>query len=512
MSLASSLSNGVSPALQDTIAARKADWRVGHLLYQVFVDRFAPSRRLDTKRHHYAAPRRLRAWTDVPTHGQYLADECIHENEISFWGGDLESLRERLDHIQSLGVDVVYLNPVFAAFSNHKYDADNFYEVDPQYGTNEELKALCDDIHRRGMKLMLDGVFNHMGRRSPLFLRAFESQNAEERGWFYFGPEYKNGYRTWRNGANLPELNLECAAVRDWIWEKENSVVQYWIREMGIDGWRLDCAPDIGFQYLAELTDAAHRARPDACIIGEAWSYPEEWLRVMDGVMNMHVRTLILSLVDGKIAPTAMGRALDAMARDCGIEGLLRSHLVLDNHDVPRLATVVPDRARRRLAQVLQMTLPGCPVIYYGHEVGMEGGNDPTNRAPMRWDLVSETNEETKFLRRLIDMRAAHPALRYGEFRVLECNRLLAFQRYTDRALDTMIVLVNPTDEPVHDTIPVRNSRLMDSGPVECVLTGERLMMHCGLADASLPPMSAHVYQVRDWPHPGGYSLYKRVP
>lgn len=498
----------------ETIAARAADWRVGCVVYQVFVDRFAPSRRLDTKREHYAAPRHLRPWSDVPAKGRYLDEHKNSSGELEFWGGDLDSLHARLDYVAGLGIDLLYLNPIFEAFTNHKYDASDYLRVDPQYGTNAELRALADDVHGRGMRLMLDGVFNHMGRRSPRFQHALANPTSPEAQWFHLGEQHPHGYRSWRNGRNLPELNVEHDAVRAHLWAARDSVVRSWLREGAIDGWRLDVAPDLGFDYLAELTAAAHDEKPDSAVIGECWNYPETWLRVVDGILNMHQRLLLLNLLDGKMAPAAFARRLDRMIDDCGIEGLLRCHNVLDNHDTPRLTTLVPDAAAQRLGWLLAMTLPGCPTIYYGSELGMQGGNDPLCRAPMRWDLDVPGNPTASWVRGLMAMRRDNPALVVGDCRVLDSDNLLAFLRITDKARETLIVVANPTDREAHDIMSVRHSPLMDAAPMECLLTGERVTLACGTIEITLPPRSARVFRSvdRTGGATGGYSMFKRVP
>ncbi len=491
--------------------ARRNDWRFGGVVYQVFLDRFAPSRRIEGKRHLYAAPRTLRPWEELPAARGHNAEERNAHAELDFWGGDLDSLAQRLDYVHTLGIDVLYLNPVFEAFTNHKYDASDFRRVDPQFGTVEELKSLAGELHRRGMKLMLDGVFNHMGRRAPLFQRALADPSGPERDFFTFGEEYRNGYLAWRNVPNLPELNLENSEVREFLWSGENSIVRWYLREVGIDGWRLDVAPDIGFAYLKELTAAAHETRSDSAIIGECWNYPEDWLRSVDGILNLHTGNLIVELLKGRMAPAAFGRVVDRLIADCGIEGLLRSHLVLDNHDTPRITTILPSAEDRHIAAFLQFTLPGSPVIYYGSELGMEGGADPTNRAPMRWDLLSDDNAELAHMRRLIALRKENPALAIGDCRVLDATQLVAFIRRTDRARETMIAVVNPTNAPVDEIVPIRESRLMDAAPMECLLTGDHAVIRSGLIECKLPPRSVRLFRTVDRGAGPGYSMFKRV-
>jgi glycosidase len=493
------------------MAERRADWRVGGIVYQAIVDRFAPSLRLDDKRALYDEPRRLRPWNEQPHRGHRIEELGLTEGQLEFWGGDLESLRARLDHLETLGVRCLYLNPIFEAFTNHKYDASDYFRVDPQYGTNAELRALADDLHARGMRLMLDGVFNHMGRHAPMFQRALAHPASREAEFFHIGEQFHHGWRGWRNGANLPELNVENPAVRAMLYDEPDSVLRHYLREADIDGWRLDVAPDLGLGVLEEITRAAHDEKPTSCIIGECWNYPADWLRVQDGILLMHVRELLLALARGRFSPAAFGRALGRLLAECPYEGLLRSHLVLDNHDTPRLMHEVPDAAMRRLLRVLQFTLPGCPTIYYGSEVGMDGGADPLCRGPMRWDLVNDANEELALVRRLAHLREKNAALVVGDCMVLDAERLVAFLRTTEHAVETLLVVANPSEETVTELVPVRHSLWMDAAPIECLLTGERMTLHSGTALVSLPPCGVHVFRSVDRGRGPNYSMFKRV-
>lgn len=494
-----------------TMKRRLDDWRSGGIIYQVFVDRFAPSDRLEEKREHYAAPRRLHAWERTPDRGKRVEEEHNMEGELEFWGGDLASLRARLDYIQELGTDVLYLNPVFHAYTNHKYDAIDYLRVDPQYGTNEELKDLADDLHARGMKLMLDGVFNHVGRRNPMFVEAKENPDSRYRSWFFFGDKIPNGYRGWRNVANLPELAVENPEVRKYLWEGHDSVVRHYLRETGIDGWRLDVAPDLGLEYLAALTAAAHEERPGSAVIGECWNYPEEWFGVVDGILNLHARFLITDFCEGRLTPSRAGRAIERMIEDAGIENILRCHLVLDNHDTPRQTHFIADKRDRNLARVLQFTLPGSPTVYYGSELGMDGGEDPRNRAPMRWDLLTEENETLALHRKLIALRNEAPTLRAGDFRLLDADNCLAFLRLGPDPRETVLVAVNPNDEAVEERVQVRDSLLVDGTAMKCAFSGRKLNTWSGMASIELGPKEACVYQNLDKGDGPAYSPFKRL-
>ncbi|HRF49190.1 MAG TPA: glycoside hydrolase family 13 protein [Anaerolineales bacterium] len=501
-------------ASPEVFAERERDWRNGAIVYQVLVDRFAPSARLEAKRGLYPSPKIVRDWSEAPTRGAYLDSEKLHSHELDFWGGDFASLLDRLDHVQQLGADALYLNPIHLAYTNHKYDALDFQQISPEFGDRDDFRRLVAEAHGRGLKVILDGVFNHMGRNAPIFKDAFGDPNSVWRDWFAIGPEFEGGARVWTGFQNLPELNLDHPAVRAYLYESPDSVVRSYLRD-GADGWRLDTAYELGYDYLRDLTHAAHAEKPGSLIVGEVVNYPDKWLRAIDAVMNFSLRHIVRGAILGEIAPATASRLLERMVADAGIEPMLKSWIVIDNHDIPRVATQFPDPAQRRLVQVLQFTLPGAPNIYYGSEVGMTGGDDPANRGPMRWDWVRADNPELAWLTRLITLRREHRALRIGNFRPVESDRLLAFERYTDRALETLIILMNPTNAAVTDRIMIANADLMDDTPLVDVL---------GAADAppigtvgaafmtvAVPPQTAMILKPRER-QLGGYSRYKNVP
>jgi glycosidase len=506
------LANRFDRAVAGVYEARERDWRIGAVVYQVLVDRFAPSANLDAKRHLYPAPKTLHAWHELPRAGRYLDDQRLWSHEIAFWGGDLASTRSRLDHVAALGADVLYLNPICLACTNHKYDALDYLQVSPEYGTRADVKALADALHARGMKLVLDGVFNHMGRNAPIF-RAAESDPASPyRPWFVFGDEFPGGARAWWRAENLPELNLEHPAVREHLYAGRDSVVRRYLREDGVDGWRLDVAYDLGFACLAELTEAAHAEKPGSLVVGEIANYPREWFPSVDAVMHFTLRRLIIALANGTLEPAHFARLFERLLADTGSENMLRSWIYLDNHDTPRLATTVPDEPARRLAQALQFTLPGSPNLYYGSEVDMTGGDDPEMRAPMRWDLVEAGHPALDWTRRLIGLRRAHRALRVGDYRPILAQRLLAFERHTDRVADTVLVIANPGRETITETLMVANSKLMDGTRLRSLLDPAEAprVLSSALLTVELPARSVLMLQPDVAPL-GGYTNYKRV-
>jgi len=501
--------NAVDLERREEFATRDADWRNGALVYQVIVDRFAPSANLDAKRDLYPAPKTLRKWEEVPKRGTYVESANVWSHEIDFWGGDLQSLRTRIDYVQELGISVLYLNPIHEAYTNHKYDAQNYFGVSKEYGTREDVTALAKDLEGRGMRLVLDGVVNHMGRTSPDFKDAAADPNSKWRDWFYIGDQYKKGYRAWVDVDNLPELNLENKAVRDRLWNDKDSVIQGYLRE-GVSGWRLDVAYDIGFTYLDELTRAAHSARADSLVIGEIWNYPEEWSPALDGVMNMTGREIILQMVRGNIPAARASRTIETLVDDYGIGPTLKSWIILDNHDTPRLRTVLPEPWQQRMAQVLQFTIPGSPCIYYGVELGMEGGDDPEQRGPMRWDLVNDSNEQLKWMRSLIKLHRDSRGLRIGDFRRLDTDQMMAFLRRTDRIADTVLVAVNPSPTEVKELLVLRDSKIMSYSKLRDAFTGEEYLTMAGTLTLTLPARGYVVLQPMI-PDTVDYSSFKRV-
>ncbi|MBP7914313.1 MAG: hypothetical protein KAZ63_03125 [Vitreoscilla sp.] len=493
---------------------RERDWRNGAIVYQVIVDRFVPSADLAAKRGLYPPPKVLRDWSEPSRPGTYLADAKLNSQELDFWGGDLASLATRLDHVQGLGADVLYLNPIHLAYTNHKYDALDFQQISPEYGTRADFKRLAADVHARGMKVVLDGVFNHMGRNAPIFQQALADPRSRWRDWFAIGPQYTGGARVWTGFQNLPELNLEHPPVRRYLYEAPDSVLRSYLRD-GADGWRLDTAYELGQRYLRDLTDAAHREKPGSLVVGEIVNYPDAWLGSLDAVMNFSLRDIVRGAAAGEIAPATAARMTERLVRDAGIEPMLKSWMVIDNHDLPRISHQFPRTSQRRLVQALQFSLPGAPNIYYGAELGMEGAGDPENRGPMRWDLLRDDNPELVWMRQLVNLRKQHRALRVGDFRRIESDRLLAFERYTDRALDTVLVFANSSSQPVTERVMVAHAHLMDDTPLRDLLaapgTPAPTTFGAGLMTVTVPPET--VLMLKPTPRElGGYNRYKRVP
>lgn len=493
------------------------DWRAGCVAYQVLVDRFAPPASPGHKTGLYPRPARLRKWTDRPKKGKYLTEIGVWSHELDFWGGDLNSLAGRLDHLEALGVEALYLNPVFRAMTNHKYDTADYHDIDPAFGTSDDLSGLSRDLHVRGIKLILDGVFNHMGLSSPLFAEATGNPESKAAALFrknstFYSPG-SDPFARWAGVHNLPELDLDSPGVADLIHRGSGSVIRRYLREFDIDGWRLDVAEEMGADFLSAITAAAHCEKPGSLIIGEVWNYPGGWNRCLDGIMNMHFRQLVLSMLQGRADGPTTARRIEEATADSKPGFIGRCWNAMDNHDTPRLNTIISDPALRRAARVLQFCLPGGVCVYYGSELGMEGGDDPGMRAPMRWDLIRDDNKTLRLFRDLIRLKKSEPALRHGDFRVLTSKTLMAFMRRWGGVENTIAIVVNPTAEKIGEALQLPDYRIHDSTRMADLLGGHAFISKSGTVDLTLGPGEAVILRpvtgLRDGEDPRGAGCFK---
>ncbi|GAB4276937.1 MAG: cyclomaltodextrinase [Candidatus Rifleibacteriota bacterium] len=483
---------------------REKDWKNGPVVYQVIVDRFAPSEKLEEKRSLYQAPLSLKNWKEQPRRQGYNKEVGAWQHELDFWGGDLASLLTKLDYLKSLSVDVIYLNPIFKSLTNHKYDTHDYFTVDPVYGDNEEFRQLVEKVHDCGMKLMLDGVFNHVGRK--LYAEIKEKQAESSTHLFRF---IENEPVCWNNAHNLPELNLDNTAAQKLIYNGENSVVQYWIKRFDVDGWRLDVASELGFRHLRKINRSAKSVKPEAAVIGEIWNYPQDWFPCVDGVTNMHARSILLRMLSGNIEAREAMNFYDQMVSDCGIEHMLKSWLVLDNHDTPRLASVLKTSKKQALARILQFTLPGAVCLYYGSEFAMTGKNDPEQRGPMPWDKLKKPPAIFHLHEKLGKLRRSERALRIGDFTRIASLRSFSFMRTTDKVGETVIVAANPSARKIFDVLQLRDGRIHDTTVFTDRLTGKRFMALSGFLDLQIPACSALILTPEIGDLTSSYTKYK---
>jgi glycosidase len=414
------------------------EWARGAVFYHIFPDRFARS----AQRHRRA---RVDAW-HKPV------------GRRTFLGGDLDGIIERLDHIASLSVDALYLTPIFASPSNHKYDPADYFSVDPDFGGNAALRRLVDALHSRGIRLLLDGVFNHVGAEWPPFVDVRRNGRASPyAGWFYLAGEgehetaeqLRHGYETWAtNVATMPKLRTSEPAVRDLVCR----VGRFWTQEYGIDGWRLDVANEVDHATWRAFRAAVREVNGEAFLVGEVWSAGLPWLRgdQFDSLMNYPLRQAILGFAGGAAASgEEFLDAIDGLRAEYPepIQGFLYN--LLGSHDADRPLTACGgDRRRVALASALLFTLPGAVSIYYGDEVGMEGSKDHGCRAGMIWDEARQDARLLALYRRLGRLRREESALRRGTYERLSADgKLVVFAR--DEGDRRLVVAANGGDTDV---------------------------------------------------------------
>jgi neopullulanase len=432
------------------------EWVQDAVFYQIFPDRFAQSVSV-------AKANNLEPWESPPTlHG--------------FKGGDLLGVVEHLDYLTELGITAIYLCPVFRSTANHRYHTHDYYQVDPILGGNRALGSLLERAHERGIRVVLDGVFNHASRGFYQFNHILENGEASPYiDWFNvhsfplhpYGPaDAPAGYDAWWGNRELPEFNTNTPDVREFLW----AVGQHWI-EAGIDGWRLDVPNEINDdEFWREFRRRVKGAKSEAYIVGEIWGDARRWLAgdQFDAVMNYlftkaclgfftHPRGLDHELTQGTgLHPV---ESLDAGQFAGSLESLLRlypwpatlSQLnLLDSHDTSRFLTLArDDQSALELASLCMMCVPGAPCVYYGDEIGMIGGGTLEEaRRAFRWDAASWNSHLLQHYRRAIAMRRAHPVLRRGAFRTLLVEHdVVVFARQLDA--DVAIVILNASTEPV---------------------------------------------------------------
>lgn len=447
------------------------DWVRDAIFYQIFPDRFAKSERVPK---NYP----LQAWDVEPTYN-------------GFKGGDLLGVVEHLDYLQDLGINAIYFNPVFASASNHRYHTYDFYRVDPLLGGNAALREVIDAAHARNMRVILDGVFNHASRGFWQFHHVLENRSESPYvDWFHFNPNRLSGekhfaaypdpesqralnsgmssydaigYHAWWNLPALPKFNTQSPAVREFLW----NVATYWI-EFGIDGWRLDVPAEINDpSFWQEFHRRVRAINPEAYLVGEMWHEAQDWLRGdrFDAVMNYLVTRACLGFFGDKLNLQELHRVgtyrdvhkMHAREFAEHIDHNLRLYdpaityvqlNLLDSHDTPRFLTSVSgDLTALRLALFFMFTYPGAPCIYYGDEIGLDGGHDPASRKAFLWDQARWNHDLLTFAKQCIALRKTHPALRRGTYeRLYAEGDVYIFARQHES--ETLVVALNAASLP----------------------------------------------------------------
>ncbi|MGI6721599.1 MAG: glycoside hydrolase family 13 protein [Anaerovoracaceae bacterium] len=451
-------------AWQQTVYEQQYDapeWIYGGVFYHIFVDRFYHA----GEYVHIDGKRTREDWGGMPDfqpqNGKILNND--------FFGGNLQGIIEKLPYLEDLGVTCLYLSPIFEAYSNHKYDTANYMRIDPMFGNEDDFRELCLEAKKRGIHVILDGVFSHTGSDSIYFDKyhhyggngAYGNPDSPYRDWYYFHKE--ETYETWWGFDILPKLNKSNESYIEFICG-ENGVVRHWLRE-GADGWRLDVADELSNSFLESITAAAKAEKHDAMICGEVWEDASNKIAYderknyfegdkLDSVMNYPFRNAIIEFVKSGNAwqISAIVESIMENYPQAVVHALMN---ILGTHDTVRVITALagkdlgynPSREQQaaarlepaewkrglnmlKIAVVLQMTLPGVPCIYYGDEAGTEGYKDPFNRTCYPWG--HENRDLLDWYRTIIGIRKSHGEYRTGGYRtVAAMNGLYAFERFS---------------------------------------------------------------------------------
>ena len=451
----------------------------GSVMYQIFPDRFASEGncKLEGKLEPFVVHSNK---ADTPV---FLPDERGEILNNDFFGGNLKGITDKLPYIKQLGVGVIYLNPIFMAYSNHRYDTADYKKIDPMLGTEEDFKKLCDEAHKLDIKIVLDGVFSHTGSNSIYFDKngtfgggAASDENSPYRDWYSF-EHYPDKYTSWWGVETLPCVNELCPSYMDYIIRDEDSVLAHWLK-MGADGFRLDVVDEIPDEFLTELKSRLKEIKPDGILIGEVWedasnkiSYGKRRKYLLgtelDSVMNYPFRNAVIGFVLGNISGSELAEEVMKIAENYPAPMLECAMNILSTHDTVRILTLLGDdgtlltkdekaeyklsgeKLKRavnleKIAAVLQFTLPGMPCIYYGDEIGMEGYEDPLNRRFFDWEKEDIGLKE--FYIRLAALKNENMPLRKGSISFDFCdNGAVVFERIFDG--EKIIVCINKNDD-----------------------------------------------------------------
>ena len=449
-------------------------WYREGIIYQIFVDRFFngedEGKVLNPKKNTFIYGN----WDDSP---MYIKDVDGNIARWDFYGGNLLGVKKKLEYIKLLGVSVIYFNPIFDSPSCHKYDTGDYEKIDPMFGDEEIFKDLCSEAEKLGMRIILDGVFSHTGSDSKYFnkfgnydsLGAYQSLQSPYYRWYRFN-DYPNLYETWWGFSNMPNVDELNPSYLDYIIRNNNSVIEKWI-SLGAGGWRLDVADELPDEFIKILKKKLKEVKKDSVLIGEVWedasnkvSYnrKREYLfgNELDSVTNYPLRQIILDLVKNNIGSRYFIKKYLSLKENYPKEYFYSTMNMLGNHDTERVLTVLNNNVNLlKEAVVIQMTLPGVPLIYYGDEAGLNGGKDPSNRKSYPWG--KENKDILEFYRKISAIRVSEEALKNGEIEFLEFNNgILGYERTLNK--DRIIIVVNIMEKEENISINNVDGNILD--------------------------------------------------
>jgi cyclomaltodextrinase / maltogenic alpha-amylase / neopullulanase len=458
----------------------KPNWVANSIFYQIFPDRFFNG---DTNND----PPNVKPWNSRPTNK-------------SFHGGDLIGITKKLDYLLDLGINAIYLNPIFQSPSNHRYNTYDYFKIDPKLGDLDDFKFFLDITHNNNIYVVLDGVFNHCGRGFFAFNDILENNiDSPYKDWFItksypldaYSPGKANKYEAWWHIKSLPKFNTKNPEVRDYLFQ----IARYWI-EMGADGWRLDVPNEIDdMEFWQDFCSEVKSINKNAYILGEIWTPDTKWVEegLFDGLMNYPLRnTLIKTLNNENDNISDFTNEIKNLINIYSAYSDSYNYQLLSSHDTERIFTALRGNIDKiKLAYLFLFSLTGTPAIYYGDEIGMRGGKDPGCRGTFNWDQNSWNSEILNWIKHLINVRKTNRLLRSGDISIIEkyqsVNCILLV-----RSLDSkeLIMPFNFSNQVLNIDFQIDDQYLSENIQFIDILTNENLKPTNSYLNLKLLPFS----------------------
>lgn len=428
-------------------------WYKNAIFYQIFPDRFYNGN--DDK--HINSPKKgsfiYGSWEDSPV---YIKNSEGAIERWDFFGGNLKGITKKLDYLQKIGINAIYLNPIFKARSNHRYDTGDYHKIDEVLGSMNDFEELIQEAFNRGINIILDGVFNHTGKDSKYFniynnyddIGAYNSKESSYYDWYDF-IEYPKKYNSWWGIDDLPNINENSPSFRNFILNENDGVVPYWIKK-GVKGWRLDVADELPDSFIFEINKAMKNANKETVLLGEVWEDATNKIAYdnrrkyllgneLNSVMNYPYKNFIIDYLKERLTSEQCYRNFMSIKENYPIDAFYSNFNFLGTHDTKRIITELEDETLLKTAIFMLFTLPGVPSIYYGDEVGLFGGKDPDNRKTYPWGR--ENLDILDIYMKAINYRKSSSAFVEGDFQPFFNNDIFGYFRlYKD---ETYIILIN---------------------------------------------------------------------
>ena len=449
-------------------------WYKEGVMYNIFVDRFNNGNRNKKPSNPKKNSFIYANWSDEP---MYIKDKNGDVIRWDFHGGNLKGIIDKLPYLSKIGVSIIYLSPIFESSSNHKYNTGDYKKIDPMFGDEEILKELIEKANKKGINIILDGVFSHTGADSKYFNKfgnydevgAYQSKDSKYSSWYTFN-DFPDDYKCWWGVKDLPNVNELNKSYMDYIIYDKDSVINKWT-DMGIKGWRLDVADELPTEFIKEIRKELKKNDAESVLVGEVWedasnkiTYNERRNYLvgnqLDSVMGYPFRDNIVSFLKGNITSKELNNKFMTIKENYPKESFKANLNLISSHDVARIKTELNyDEAMVKLAVATQMTFEGVPYIYYGDEAGLCGGTDPDNRKTYPWK--NEDEDMIEFYKEAINTRKKYSVLTNGDTEFIDTNDddVFGYIRFNDKC-EKILILINRSLENKNISINIKENTL----------------------------------------------------